>query len=43
MIFKNIQPPSQFAGAPSGISILQYDLKPSIADAGKFAVAFVKE
>ena len=43
MIFKTIQPPSRFGGAPSATSILQYDLKPSIADAGKFAVAFVKD
>ena len=43
MIFKTIQPPSQFGGAPIGTSVLQYDIKPTMADAGKYAVAFVKD
>lgn len=43
MIFKTIQPPSQFGGAPSATSVLQYDIKPSIDATGKYAVAFVKE
>lgn len=43
MIFKTIQPPSQFSGAPSGTSVLQHDIKPSVCDAGKYAVAFVKD
>lgn len=43
MIFKTIKPPEQFGGAPSATSVLQYDIKTSAIDAGKYAVAFVKD